>query len=225
MSRIVLLRHAHSTANLKNILAGRTPGVALSAKGEKQAEKLITRIGPTRFDVIAVSPIARCSQTISPWFSHHGKEKEPIIEDGLSEVDYGDWSGKSLATLRRQKLWKVVQDHPSQMIFPNGESLLEMQTRALASFYRVEKVKGKNARLIVSHGDVIKAIVAHVLGMHLDQFQRLVIDPASITIIDTDDGVSRLVTFNDQNGSLTNEVSAATAVGGSTGNQKSGNQR
>jgi probable phosphoglycerate mutase len=79
--------------------------------------------------------------------------------------------------------------------------------------------------LIVSHGDVIKAIVAHVLGMHLDQFQRLVIDPASITIIDTDNGVSRLVSFNDQNGSLTNEVSAATAVGGSTGNQRNGNQR
>jgi probable phosphoglycerate mutase len=220
MSRIVLLRHAHSTANLKNILAGRTPGVALSAKGEKQAESLKTRLGATRFDVIAVSPIARCSQTISPWLSLHGKEREPLIDDGLSEVDYGDWSGKSLASLRRQKLWKVVQDHPSQMIFPNGESLLEMQARALSSFYRIEKIKGRHSRLIVSHGDVIKAIVAHVLGMHLDQFQRLVIDPASITIIDTEDGVSRLVTFNDQNGSLTNEVSTATAVGGSTGNQK-----
>lgn len=220
MSRIVLLRHAHSTANSKNILAGRTPGVALSAKGEKQAEKLVTRIGRTRFDVVAISPIARCAQTISPWLSLHGGQKEPIIEDGLSEVDYGDWSGKSLATLRRQKLWKVVQDHPSQMIFPNGESLLEMQTRALASFYRVERVRGKNSRLIVSHGDVIKAIVAHVLGMHLDQFQRLVIDPASITIIDTDDGISRLVTFNDQSGSISNDVSSATAVGGSTGNQR-----
>lgn len=220
MSRIVLLRHAHSTANLKNILAGRTAGVALSAKGEKQAEKLATRIGPTRFDVIAVSPMSRCTQTISPWLSLHGEERAPLIEDGLSEVDYGDWSGKSLATLRRQKLWKVVQEHPSQMIFPNGESLLEMQTRALASFYRFEKVKGKNARLIVSHGDVIKAIVAHVLGMHLDQFQRLVIDPASITIIDTDNGVSRLVTFNDQSGSLTSEVSSANPVGGSTGNPR-----
>jgi probable phosphomutase (TIGR03848 family) len=197
----------------------------LSAKGEKQAEKLATRIGATRFDVIAVSPITRCSQTISPWLSLHGKEKELLIEDGFSEVDYGDWSGKSLATLRRQKLWRVVQEHPSQMIFPNGESLLEMQTRALAAFYRVEKARGKNARLIVSHGDVIKAIVAHVLGMHLDQFQRLVIDPASITIIDTDNGVSRLVSFNDQNGSLTNDVSAATSVGGSTGNQRNGNQR
>lgn len=220
MSRIVLLRHAHSTANLKNILAGRTAGVVLSAKGEKQAEKLATRIGPARFDVIAVSPMSRCTQTISPWLSLHGKERAPLIEDGLSEVDYGDWSGKSLATLRRQKLWKVVQEHPSQMIFPNGESLLEMQTRALASFYRFEKVKGKNARLIVSHGDVIKAIVAHVLGMHLDQFQRLVIDPASITIIDTDNGVSRLVTFNDQSGSLTSEVSSANPVGGSTGNPR-----
>lgn len=224
MSRIVLLRHAHSTANMKNILAGRTPGVLLSEKGEKQAEKLITRLGTNRFDVIALSPIQRCAATIAPWLASRGDHMKPEIDQGLSEVEYGDWSGKSLASLRRQKLWKVVQDHPSQMVFPQGESLLEMQARALASFYRVDKIKGKNARLIVSHGDVIKAIVAHVLGMHLDQFQRLVIDPASITIIDTSDGVSRLITFNDQSGSissdLTPSISAGSALGGSTGNSK-----
>lgn len=224
MSRIVLLRHAHSTANMKNILAGRTPGVLLSEKGEKQAEKLITRLGTNRFDVIALSPIQRCAATIAPWLASRDDHKKPEIDQGFSEVEYGDWSGKSLASLRRQKLWKVVQDHPSQMVFPQGESLLEMQARALASFYRVDKIKGKSPRLIVSHGDVIKAIVAHVLGMHLDQFQRLVIDPASITIIDTSDGVSRLITFNDQSGSissdLTSSISAGSALGGSTGNSK-----
>jgi probable phosphoglycerate mutase len=106
------------------------------------------------------------------------------------------------------------------MVFPEGESLLEMQGRALSGFYRLNSVKGNGPRLLVSHGDVIKSIVAHCLGMHLDQFQRLVIEPASITIIDTDNGMSRLVRFNDANGFLTSSSSSnQSAIGGSTGNQ------
>jgi probable phosphomutase (TIGR03848 family) len=221
MSRIVLLRHAHSTANLKNILAGRTPGVLLSRKGEEQSIKLIERIGSTRFDTVVVSPIQRCLQTVTPWLEAEGRGLVPQVDDGFSEVDYGDWTGKSLAVLRRKKLWSVVQDHPSQMVFPGGESLLAMQSRAVAAFHRVDTLKGKNPRLIVSHGDVIKAIVAHVLGMHLDQFQRLIIDPASITVIETDNGVSRLISFNDQKSTVGKPRSTgAVAIGGSTGNDK-----
>jgi probable phosphoglycerate mutase len=105
------------------------------------------------------------------------------------------------------------------MKFPGGESLLEMQGRALSGFYRLNAVKGKGPRLLVSHGDVIKSIVAHCLGMHLDQFQRLVIEPASLTIIDTDSGTSRLVRFNDAKGSLSSEkLINQSALGGSTGN-------
>jgi probable phosphomutase (TIGR03848 family) len=221
MSRIVLLRHAHSTANLKNILAGRTPGVLLSRKGEEQSTNLIERIGSTRFDAVVVSPIQRCLQTVTPWLEAEGRGLIPQVDDGFSEVDYGDWTGKSLAVLRRKKLWSVVQDHPSQMVFPGGESLLAMQSRAVAAFHRVDNLKGKNPRLIVSHGDVIKAIVAHVLGMHLDQFQRLIIDPASITVIETDNGVSRLISFNDQKSTVGKSRSTgAVAIGGSTGNDK-----
>jgi probable phosphomutase (TIGR03848 family) len=221
MSRIVLLRHAHSTANLKNILAGRTPGVLLSRKGEEQSINLIERIGSTRFDAVVVSPIQRCLQTITPWLEAEGRGLIPHVDDGFSEVDYGDWTGKSLAVLRRKKLWSVVQDHPSQMVFPGGESLLAMQSRAVAAFHRVDNLKGKNPRLIVSHGDVIKAIVAHVLGMHLDQFQRLIVDPASITVIETDNGVSRLISFNDQKSTVGKPRSTgAVAIGGSTGNDK-----
>lgn len=220
MSRIVLLRHAHSTANLKNVLAGRTPGVLLSTKGEKQAELLVERIGDVRFDAIALSPIQRCSQTLAPWLAFRGREHTPEFDEGLSEVDYGEWSGKSLATLRRKKLWGIVQNFPSQMVFPQGESLLDMQSRALRSFHRINNLKGDKPRLIVSHGDVIKAIVAHALGMHLDQFQRLVIDPASITVIETEHGVSRLISFNDSKGALgTLPNDGSVTIGGSTGNQ------
>ena len=220
MARIVLLRHAHSVANEKNLLAGRTPGIALSKTGRDQALQLVNRLGAITFDEIAVSPMQRCRETIDPWLTSSNGKSRVVTDDSISEVDYGSWSGKSLASLRRKSQWKVVQDFPSQMVFPEGESLLEMQGRALSCFYRLNAVKGKGPRLLVSHGDVIKSIVAHCLGMHLDQFQRLVIEPASITIIDTDNGMSRLVRFNDAKGFLaSNSSSNQSAIGGSTGNQ------
>jgi len=219
MARIVLLRHAHSVANEKNLLAGRTPGVSLSKSGREQAVQLVDRLGSMKFDEVAISPLQRCRETIEPWLSAHGASASLVVDDAISEVDYGNWSGKSLLSLRRKAQWKVVQDYPSQMVFPEGESLLEMQGRALSGFYRLNSVKGKGARLLVSHGDVIKAIVAHCLGMHLDQFQRLVIEPASLTIIDTDSGTSRLVRFNDAKGFLLAGTSNnQSAIGGSTGN-------
>ena len=219
MARIVLLRHAHSIANEKNLLAGRINGITLSKSGKSQALDLVDRLGAIQFDEIAISPLQRCRETIDPWLSANNSKTRLVIDESISEVDYGSWSGKTLASLRRKAQWKVVQDFPSQMTFPEGESLLEMQGRALSGFYRLNAVKGKGPRLLVSHGDVIKSIVAHCLGMHLDQFQRLVIEPASITIIDTDSGVSRLVRFNDTKGSLGSGKSTnQTALGGSPGN-------
>jgi probable phosphomutase (TIGR03848 family) len=219
MARIVLLRHAHSVANEKNLLAGRTAGISLSKTGKEQAKDLIARLGNIQFDEVAISPLQRCRETIDPWLDATGAKSRLVVDDSISEVDYGNWSGKTLASLRRKAQWKVVQDFPSQMTFPEGESLLEMQGRALSGFYRLNAVKGKGPRLLVSHGDVIKSIVAHCLGMHLDQFQRLVIEPASLTIIDTDSGTSRLVRFNDAKGFLSSEKSTnQSALGGSTGN-------
>jgi len=219
MARIVLLRHAHSVANEKNLLAGRTAGISLSKTGKEQAKDLIARLGNIQFDEVAISPLQRCRETIDPWLDKTGTKSRIVVDESISEVDYGNWSGKTLASLRRKAQWKVVQDFPSQMTFPEGESLLEMQGRALSGFYRLNAVKGKGPRLLVSHGDVIKSIVAHCLGMHLDQFQRLVIEPASLTIIDTDSGTSRLVRFNDAKGFLSSENSTnQSALGGSTGN-------
>jgi probable phosphomutase (TIGR03848 family) len=219
MARIVLLRHAHSVANEKNLLAGRTAGISLSKTGKEQAKDLISRLGTIQFDEVAISPLQRCRETIDPWLTSTGAKSRIVVDESVSEVDYGSWSGKTLSSLRRKAQWKIVQDFPSQMTFPEGESLLEMQGRALSGFYRLNAVKGKGPRLLVSHGDVIKSIVAHCLGMHLDQFQRLVIEPASLTIIDTDSGTSRLVRFNDAKGFLSSEESTnQSALGGSTGN-------
>ena len=197
MARIVLLRHAHSVANEKNLLAGRTGGIALSKTGKSQAEDLIARLGATNFDEVAISPLQRCRETIDPWLAADGAKSPVVIDESVSEVDYGNWSGKTLASLRRKSQWKVVQDFPSQMIFPEGESLLEMQGRALSGFYRLNALKGKGPRLLVSHGDVIKSLIASALELDLDKFQKIVIDPASISVLDYSKGNFRLLHIND----------------------------
>ena len=208
MARIVLLRHAHSVANEKNLLAGRTPGIALSKTGRDQALQLVNRLGAITFDEIAVSPMQRCRETIDPWLTSSDGKSRVVTDDSISEVDYGSWSGKSLASLRRKSQWKVVQDFPSQMVFPEGESLLEMQGRALSGFYRLNSVKGKGPRLLVSHGDVIKSIVASALSMHLDDFQRIVIDPASVTVLDFSSDKPRVLLLNDSRSDLESFLNA-----------------
>ncbi len=118
MARIVLLRHAHSVANEKNLLAGRTAGISLSKTGKEQAKDLIARLGNIQFDEVAISPLQRCRETIDPWLDATGSKSRLVVDDSISEVDYGNWSGKTLASLRRKAQWKVVQDFPSQMTFP-----------------------------------------------------------------------------------------------------------
>jgi probable phosphoglycerate mutase len=143
----------------------------------------------------------RCSETLAPWLAIYGKNVNVITEPNLVEVDYGKWSGKKLATLSRAKLWRKVQGQPSAVTFPEGESLSQMQVRAMQA---VHDFFASNLELtiMVSHGDVIKAIVASSLGMHLDDFQRIVIDPASITILESSGGTIRLTRLNDSDSSV-----------------------
>ena len=177
---IYLLRHGHSTANAKSILAGRDASVLLSPRGIEQAQAVMHELGERKFAKIYSSPMPRCLETLRPLA---GKSKLKIEKDvGLIEMEYGDWSGKKLLMLSRKKMWSEIQARPSLVRFPNGESFLEMQGRALES---VKSLAIPGAEILVcSHGDVIKAIVAGLVGLHLDNFQRLSIDPASITVVD-----------------------------------------
>jgi probable phosphomutase (TIGR03848 family) len=196
MTRILLIRHAHSVANERGILAGRTDGVFLTAKGESQAAELANRLSGSKISKIHTSPLERCHLTINPLLkSMPAKERPKIhINEDLSEVDYGKWTGKKLTTLYREKLWKVVQSRPSAMYFPDGEGLAQMQVRAMRAVHAAAAEGG--LQVIVSHGDVIKSIVAAVLGTHLDNFQKIVIDPASITVLDFDGHDFRILTLN-----------------------------
>ena len=190
---IYLLRHGHSTANAKSVLAGRDYKVRLSAAGEKQALVVSKEFSDKKFAKIYSSPLTRCLETLQPLATTLKKEIE--IADGLIEMEYGDWSGKKLALLSKNKLWKAIQTRPSLVRFPNGESFLEMQNRSLEAVTKLA-VPGKNI-LMCSHGDVIKAIVAGLIGLHLDKFQSLAIDPASITILDISGDTARLRLLND----------------------------
>jgi probable phosphomutase (TIGR03848 family) len=203
MSTFIFLRHGHSAANASGTLTGQLPGIGLSAQGKRDAAGLIERIGKNRVDRVHLSPIERCQLTIDPWLrSGSSRSLESLhILDGLTEIDFGQWSGKKLSTLRRQPLWKDVQQRPSVVTFPGGESFKRAQRRAVESVETIRAIRGEKTHLIVSHSDTIKLIVAHYLGQKLDQFQKLEIAPASFTIFKGDAKLISLITLNN-NGNL-----------------------
>ena len=220
MARLVFIRHAHSTANDAGILSGQLPGVSLSKKGIKQAHDLAERIGASSFDSARISPLQRCEETITPWLnSKYSKGlKSYLIDDALIEMNYGTWSGRKLSSLSREKMWREIQERPSTVQFPGGERMKAMQKRALSSVSDALAEKKNGTHLFVSHGDVLKAVVASLLKMKLDDFQSLVIDPASVTVIDFDGSKSRLLAFNDSHSPIapmtTMEKSTKALLGG-----------
>ena len=230
MARLVFLRHAHSSANDAGILSGQLPGVSLSTKGKKQATQLVERIGSSNFDSVRISPLQRCEETITPWLnSKYSKGiKTYQIDDALIEMDYGSWSGRKLSSLSREKLWKEIQNRPSTVQFPQGERMRAMQKRALSSVFASIEEKKNGTHLFVSHGDVLKAIVASLLKMKLDDFQSLVIDPASLTVIDFDGEKSRLLAFNDSHSPLapmtSMEKSTKALIGGGSRKKERGSK-
>lgn len=187
MPTLILVRHGRSTANTSGVLAGRTPGVALDERGAEQAAALPGRLAELPISEIVTSPLQRCQETIRPLLEAR-PDLRAHTEERISECDYGDWSGRKLAELMDEPLMQVVQAHPSAAAFPGGESMPAMQTRAAEAVRewnaRVEADHGADAvYLMCSHGDIIKSLVADALGLHLDLFQRVSVDPCSITAI------------------------------------------
>ena len=228
MARLVFIRHAHSTANDAGILSGQLPGISLSKKGKKQAEELVERLGASSFDSIRVSPMQRCEETIAPWINSRYSRgmKSYQIDESLIEMNYGTWSGRKLSSLSREKLWKEIQERPSTVQFPQGERMKAMQKRALMNIFDALEEKKNGTHLFVSHGDVLKALVASLLKMKLDDFQSLVIDPASVTVIDFDGSKSRLLAFNDSHSPIapmtSMEKSTKALLGGGARGSRSG---
>jgi probable phosphomutase (TIGR03848 family) len=192
---LVLVRHA-TTASTGKRLGGWTPGVHLDEGGVAQAEATAARLADVDVAAIYASPLERTQETARIVARPHGLRVR--TRRGLGEVDYGDWTDTPLAQLRRRKLWPVIQATPSRVTFPGGESIRAAQTRAVEATEALAVEHAGGTVVCVSHADVIKAVVAHHLGMALDVFQRLVVSPASITVLRLPPGAPpALLTIND----------------------------
>jgi probable phosphomutase (TIGR03848 family) len=194
VATLLLVRHGHTDAAGKR-LTGWAPGVHLNEDGRRQAERLVARLDGIRVDAIVSSPLERCRETAAPLARARGRRV--AVRRAWIEVGYGDWTGRSISQLRRTKLWRRVMSTPSNVRFPGGESLLEVQARAVDAAFDLAAEHARGTVVVVSHADVIRLLVAHLAGMHADHLHRLSIDTASITAVSLSDGVPRLLTAND----------------------------
>ncbi|MGP4018904.1 histidine phosphatase family protein [Saccharopolyspora sp. 5N708] len=222
MATLILLRHARSAANGAGTLAGRTPGVGLDETGVTQAAGLVDRLAGVPLREVVVSPMQRCQDTVAGLAAQRGLS--PVVEPDLAEVDYGEWTGRKISELTGEALWKVVQQHPSAAVFPGGEGLARVQARAVAAVRAHDRRMAADAVwLACTHGDVIKAVLADALGMHLDGFQRIMVDPCSVSVVRYTETRPFVLKVNDTGADVSgllppkDAVKSDAVVGGSTG--------
>ncbi len=217
MPTVLLIRHGRTAANAGGTLAGWTPGVVLDETGRAQAQRLTERLAPVPVVAAVTSPLERCQETAQIVLSGAGPRigrrqvprPVPEVDERLGECRYGDWTNRPLKELVKEPLWRVVQAHPSAVTFPGpeGEPMLGMQQRAVTAIRehdrKVAERHGPDAVWAVfSHGDVIKSILADALGMHLDAFQRIVVDPCSVSVVRYTELRPFAVRTNDSGGDL-----------------------
>jgi len=224
MPVVILVRHGRTEANARGVLAGWTPGVHLDEVGSAQAEAVARRLEPVKLAAVVSSPLERTVQTANAIVGQQRGVADVALDERLGECRYGEWTNRPLADLAKLPLWRTVQKRPSAVTFPEGESLPAMQARALAAVHEWNARLGERAAyVLVSHGDVIKSIVADALGMHLDAFQRIVIDPASVSVVRYSRRGTQVIHVNDQGSDLApltrsaRRKSTAAVVGGGSG--------
>jgi probable phosphomutase (TIGR03848 family) len=224
MPTVILVRHGRTNANATGVLAGWTPGVHLDDVGREQALGVAQRLSPLRLDAIVASPLERTVQTAEAITAAQPRPLEIVLDERVGECRYGDWTNRPLAELAKTPLWKSVQQRPSAVTFPEGESLPAMQARAVACIHSWNDQLGDRATYaVVSHGDVIKALIADAMGSHLDHFQRIVIDPASVSVVRYASRTTQVIHVNDSGSDLSGLARARRrkrvegAVGGGAG--------
>jgi 2,3-bisphosphoglycerate-dependent phosphoglycerate mutase len=203
MATLILARHGRTAANSNGTLAGRSKGVHLDETGRTQAAAAAERLAGLELAAVVTSPLERCRET-AKLLAPGATAK---VERRLLECDYGDWTGREIKQLAKEKLWGVVQAQPSAARFPGGESLQEMAARVVGAVRERDasltaEVGDHAVWLAVSHGDPIKAVLADALGMHLDAFQRIVVDPGSLSVVRYTPHRAFVVTMNSSSGSL-----------------------
>jgi probable phosphomutase (TIGR03848 family) len=204
VTTLLLLRHGRTAANTSGVLAGWTPGVDLDDTGRSQAAAVAERLLPVPLAAVVTSPLERCQQTAAAVLARRNGDTA-TVDERFGECHYGDWTGQKISKLVKDPMWAVVQQHPSAAVFPGpgGEALAATQARAVAAVREWNARLGADAVwLACTHGDIIKAIVADALGMHLDLFQRIVADPCSISAIRYTETRPFLLFGNDSGGDL-----------------------
>ena len=217
MTTVLLIRHGQTSANAAGVLAGRTPGVHLDATGRRQARTLGTRLRSLTLDAVVHSPLERCVETAETIVAR--RSDVPLHpDDRVIECDYGQWTGQALAELAKDPLWPQIQATPSVVTFPNGESMAAMAERASAAVADWVARHPEGIVAVVSHGDVIKAILSAALGQPLDEFQRIVIGPGSLSVVRYGTGRPAVLRMNDTGRSLPVQPAAGhPTVGGGAG--------
>jgi probable phosphomutase (TIGR03848 family) len=197
MATLFLIRHA-VTAQTGRVLYGQTPGIGLDDRGRAQAAGLVVRFGSIRLTAIYSSPLERCVQTVEPLAAAQRLAVRVLPE--LIEMDAGSWTGRTLAQVRRTKPWATVQKQPSAFRFPAGEGFVEAQARAVNAVERIARRHPRGRVAVATHGDIVRIVLAHLLGTPLDDFQRIVADTASVSVVVIDAGRARVVLVNDIGG-------------------------
>ncbi|WP_282004883.1 MSMEG_4193 family putative phosphomutase [Propioniciclava sinopodophylli] len=177
---VLLVRHG-LTPTTGRVLPGRAPGLHLSDQGRAQSEALVERLAGVRPDALYTSPLERTRETAAPLAAASGLVA--TVEDGLVECDFGEWTGRELTELARLKSWRTVQQAPSTFRFPGGESFVELQARMVGTLDRLRSAHPGGTVVCFSHADPIKVALAHALGTPLDLFQRIAVDPASVSVL------------------------------------------
>jgi probable phosphoglycerate mutase len=197
MAYVLLIRHGQNDWVNKQRLAGWTPGVHLNDEGQHQVNELSERLSSLPIKAIFSSPLERCMETAVALARPHGLDVADL--EAIGEVRYGGWQGKKIKKLSKKKhKWYAVQHYPSRFRFPEGESLREVQQRAVSAIEQLSRQHENELIAIVSHADVIKLVLAHYLGVHIDLFQRIAVSPASISaLMLADAGHVRVLRIND----------------------------
>jgi probable phosphomutase (TIGR03848 family) len=179
VTTVLLIRHGRSVANNDGVLAGRSE-TPLDQAGRDQATALGVRLADVPLDLVVSSPQLRARQTAELVLDGRA---DPVIDDSFAECDYGQWSGSALSELATEPAWEIVQWMPSAAQFPEGETMAQMAHRATHGIHTLVREHPESIIWVFSHGDVIKAILADALGVHLDHFQRIVVDTASVSVV------------------------------------------
>jgi probable phosphomutase (TIGR03848 family) len=219
VATIVLVRHATTAATGKR-LGGWTPGVHLDEAGVAQAAATADRLAELPVAAVYTSPLERTRETAQAIARRHGLRVR--TRRGIGEVDYGEWTDLPLSQLRRRKLWATIQTTPSRVTFPGGEAIRAAQARAVDAVEQLAAEHGDDTIVLVSHADVIKAVLAHLLGMPLDTFQRLVIAPASVSVVHLVEGSAPIVERCNDTGAPPVSPSAAPPPVPRAGNARGG---